>query len=110
MLYILIILLSAIAQFLGPWWLMALVCFALCFWKSSKAASAFGVAFLAISTLWIGFATFQNIANEGIISQKIADIFKLPNAFLLITVTGLIGGIVGGFSGLAGYYCRKALA
>ena len=51
MLYILILVISAIAQFLGPWWLMPIVCFGLCFWKAKNAKEAYGIAFAAVSTL-----------------------------------------------------------
>jgi hypothetical protein len=32
-----------------------------------------------------------------------------PYKSLLFTATALIGSIVAGFAGMAGYYCRKAL-
>ncbi|AXE18962.1 hypothetical protein DR864_15000 [Runella rosea] len=110
MLYVLIILFSAIAQYFGPWWLMPIVCFVLCLWKADAALKAFGVAFFAAATLWLGYASYQHFANEGLIGQKVADIFKIPNVLVLVVITTLIGGIVSGFAGMAGYYCRRALA
>ncbi|MEZ4903308.1 MAG: hypothetical protein R2822_16885 [Spirosomataceae bacterium] len=110
MLYTLIIILSAIAQFFGPWWLMPIVCFALCFWKSETALSAYGVAFAAISTLWLGYATYQNFVTQGVITNKIAELFRIPNAALLFTAVTFVGGTVAGFAGMAGFYCRKAFS
>ncbi len=109
MVYTLIIVLSAIAQYFGPWWLMPIVCFGLCFWKSESAKGAYGVAFAAISTLWLSYASYQNVITQGVITLKIADLFQLPNAALLFTAVTLAGGTVAGFAGMAGYYCRVAL-
>jgi hypothetical protein len=99
MLYTLILIISAVAQYFGPWWTMPVVCFALCFWKSETAKGAYGVAFAAIATLWLGYALFLDNATKGVITYK----------SLLFTATSLIGSIVAGFAGMAGYYCRKAL-
>lgn len=108
MVYILIIVLSAIAQYFGSWWLMPIVCFGLCFWKSETAKGAYGIAFAAISTLWLSYAIYQNIVTEGVITNKIADLFRIPNTTLLFTAVTLVGGTIAGFAGMAGYYCRTA--
>lgn len=111
MLYILILIISAVAQYFGPWWTMPIVCFGLCFWKSETPKGAYGVAFAAIITLWLGYALFLDITTKGVITQKITNLFieKAPYKSLLFIVTTLIGGIVAGFAGMAGYYCKKAL-
>lgn len=110
MVYILIIVLSAIAQYFGPWWLMPIICFGLCFWKSKSAKSAYVIAFAAISTLWLSYAMYQNIVTQGVITNKIAELFRIPNAALLFTAVTLVGGTVAGFAGMAGYYCRAAFS
>jgi hypothetical protein len=109
MAYILILIISAVAQYFGPWWLMPIVCFVISFWKSETVKGAFGMAFAAIATLWLGLALYQNFVTEGVITLKIAELFKLPNAALLFTVVTFVGGTVAGFAGMAGYYCRAAL-
>jgi hypothetical protein len=110
MLYILILVLGAIAQYFGPWWTMPIVCFLLCFWKSETPKGAYIVAFAAISTLWLAYANYQNHITQGVITEKIAGIFQIPNGFLLFTAVAIVGGTVAGFAGLAGFYCRKAIA
>ncbi|MFN8349817.1 MAG: hypothetical protein U0X91_32755 [Spirosomataceae bacterium] len=109
MTYILILLLSAVAQYFGPWWLMPIVCFGLSFWKSKNVKEAFGVSFAAIATLWLGYSLYQNVVTEGVITMKIAELFRFPNTILLFTAVTLVGGLVAGFAGMAGYYCRQAL-
>jgi len=34
-------------------------------------------------------------------------LFQTPNAFLPLAVTALVGGLVGGFAGLSGYFVRQ---
>lgn len=111
MLYILIIIISAVAQYFGPWWTMPIVCFLLCFWKSESWKSAFTTASASILTLWVGYAIFTDYTTGGVMSQKITELVfqKIPNKALLFTATGFIGSMVGGFAGLAGYHCRKAI-
>jgi hypothetical protein len=110
MLYTLILIISAIAQYFGPWWVMPIVCFVLCFWKSETPKGAYGVAFAAISTLWLGYAIFQDNVSGGVITNKVAEVFRIPNKALLFSAMTLVGGTVAGFAGMAGNYCRKAFA
>jgi hypothetical protein len=107
LLYTLILIVSAVAQYLGPWWVMPIVCFIGCFWKSETPKGAFAVASLAISTLWLGYATFQNFVTEGVITNKIGEILHITNPALLLLAVTVVGGTVAGFAGLAGYYCRR---
>jgi hypothetical protein len=107
MLYILILVISAVAQYFGPWWVMPIVCFVGCFWKSESSKGAFGVAFAAISTLWLGYATFQNFVTEGVITNKVGEILRITNPALLLSAVTVVGGTVAGFAGMAGYYCRQ---
>ena len=110
-LYILIFALSAVAQYFGPWWLMPIVCFVLCFWKSETAKGAYGVAFAAITSLWLGYALFLDNVTAGVMTTKMTNLFMsgAPYNALLFTATSLIGGLVAGFAGLAGFYGRKAV-
>ena len=110
-LYILIFALSAVAQYLGSWWLMPIVCFVLCFWKSETARQSFIIAFLAVASLWLGYALFLHNATGGVMTQKITNLFiaGVPYNALLFAITAVIGGLVAGFAGLAGFYGRKAV-
>ncbi len=110
MLYILIIIVSAIAQYLGPWWTMPVVCFLLCGWKSKTARGAFGVAFAAVATLWLAYALFIDNATAGIMTQRMTALFfkGQPYNALLFSATVIVGGTVAGFAGMAGYFCRVA--
>jgi hypothetical protein len=111
MLYLIILIVSAIAQYFGPWWVMPIVCFGACLLlKTDSAKGAYGIAAAAITTLWLGYAGFQHFMTDGLMTGKITEIFLqgLPYNALLITITGVIGGLVAGFAGMAGHYTRAA--
>lgn len=40
-------------------------------------------------------------------SNRIAELFFLPNGAVLLTIVSLVSGIVAGFAGMAGYYVRQ---
>ena len=111
MLYILILISSAVAQYFGPWWTLPLVCFALCFWKANSAKSAFAVPAAAALTLWVGYAGFLHYTTNGVMTTKITQLFlqKLPYDAALIAITGILAGVVAGLAGLAGFYGRQVL-
>ncbi len=111
MLYILIIILGGIASFFLPWWIIAPVCFGVCFWKSESGKTAFGIGSTAVSSLWLAYAMYlyftadvnillpltQLISGSGFLS-------KVPQVGLGFTIMLFIAVLVGGFSGLAGYH------
>ena len=68
-----------------------------------KKAAVFFIPFLATLILWTVYAFVLSSANDFILAQKIAELLMLGrNAFLIIVVTGSIGGIAAGFSGILG--------
>jgi hypothetical protein len=91
-----------------PWWIIALVSFGLAFWKALNAQNAFIAGFAGIALGWLGYSVFIHLRTEGILTERIANVLPLHNSFLLILVTVLMGGLVGGMAALAGYYCRNA--
>ena len=53
---------------------------------------------------------YYHIATDGILSTKIASILPLNgNAGLLIFISVLIGGLVGGSAGVSGYLVRDSV-
>jgi hypothetical protein len=109
LLFLLIALLSFVLQLFMPWWIIAIVAFGAALWKATNGSTAFWSGFLAIMAVWLLMATFTHIRTEGILTSRIAALFSLPASFLLIIVTALIGGLVGGIAALSGYYVRQAI-
>jgi len=104
---LLIALLSVFAEQHWAWWSIAFIAFLLPLLLNLKPAAAFLAGFGGIGLFWAVTAVVKDNANEHILSQKMAVLFHLPNYFLFIVVTVLIGALVGGLSGLTGSYIRR---
>ncbi|RNI23605.1 hypothetical protein [Rufibacter latericius] len=107
MLFILILLLGLLVQFFLPWWTLALVCFGLAFWKARYGGQAFLSGFLAIGLTWLGAALFWHVVTDGVLSGRVATMLTVNSPWILLIVTVLIGGVVGGLSALSGYLVRQ---
>ena len=99
---ILIIILSAVAEYYMPWWTIAIACFAVSFFSGQRPGRAFLMGFTGIAIFWLAVALMHDIANQHILSTKMAALFHLPNYALFICVTVFIGGLVGGLSAWSG--------
>jgi hypothetical protein len=69
--------------------------------RTSATASFFG-GFVAISLLWMAKATVIDVYTHSIISTKIIALLGLQRPITLILLTGLVGGLLGGFGSLIG--------
>lgn len=105
--YFIILIATALLQFILPWWVIAVVPFLVCLWRSIHAGAAYAVSLLAVSTVWLAYATFVHNSTQGSMSNRIAELFSLPSGTSLMFSVTLLSGLVAGFSGLAGYYVRQ---
>ncbi len=99
---LIIALLSAGAEFLLPWWSCAVVCFLVALFARQSGGRAFLIGFLGVGIFWLVAALLHDVANEHILSTRMAALFKLPNYWLFILVTVFIGGLVGGMAAWVG--------
>ncbi len=109
---LIIAVLSAIAQVFLPWWVIAPIAFIVCFWQSDTAGKAFLGGTASVTLVWAAYVGFLNFQNQGVLAARMGELlFKMPNnPGLLLTITPLIGGVVGGVSGLAGFYVRQVVS
>ena len=106
---ILIAILGLLAQLILPWWSLALVAFLVCLWRSRSAGQAFMFGFYGVALVWLGYALFIYAQVGGDFIGRMGELlFKVNNAVLPILVTAILGGLVGGLSGLSGFYVRQA--
>jgi len=92
-----------------PWWSIAVAAFIVAALVHQKAGKAFLSGFLGVFLLWAGLAWWIDMKNNGILSQKIAELLKLGgNSILLILVTAFIGGLVAGFGAMTGSFLRSS--
>ena len=104
---LLTLLLSFITGLFLPWWGVAIAAFIVALIIHQGAARAFLSGFLGVMLLWCLLAAWWNSQNDGVLSAKIATVLPLGgNAFLLILVTGIVGGLVGGFAAMTASFLR----
>ena len=107
--FLLTALLSFIAGlFISYWWFFAVIAFLVAILINQKGYKAFLAGFLALFILWFALAFWMDLANEGVLSVKIASILPLGGSkWMLMIVTACIGGLVAGFAALSGSYIRS---
>ncbi|MDB5252860.1 MAG: hypothetical protein JWP27_2029 [Flaviaesturariibacter sp.] len=106
---LLVALFSFIAGLFLPWWSLAIVAFLVGLLVPQSLGRSFLAGFLGIFLLWGFLAAWIDLANNHVLSGKIAQLFKLGAAsVLLILITALIGALVGGFAALSGASLRPA--
>ncbi len=108
-LFALILVISLVLQLFLPWWIIAPVAFGLAFWRSQSAGQAFLAGFGAIFVLWLVAALIPDFRNDHILSTKIAILFPVRYPAILMVVTALIGGLVGGLASWSGFFWKRAL-
>jgi ABC-type antimicrobial peptide transport system permease subunit len=91
-----------------PWFFIALAAFIVAIAIPQKTGKAFLSGFLALFLMWIIVAFVAQKNGGELIAKQVANVIPLKGNVLLITiVTGLIGGLVGGFAALTGSLGRK---
>jgi hypothetical protein len=109
------ILLTALMGFAAglqlPWYAIALAAFIVALAIPQKAAKAWFAGFLGIVLIWLMLSLINLQNGGGTIAKQMANVFPLKgNIFLLVTITCIIGGLVGGFGALSGHFGRKLLS
>ncbi len=92
-----------------PWWSFAVTSFMVALAIPQKPFKAFITGFLGMFILWVVLSVMKDLANEHILSTKVAQILPLGGSYVvLILLTGILGGLVSGLSALAGSYVRQS--
>ena len=101
---VIIILGYLLEQFL-PWWSVAIAAFLGGILVTTRLN--FLAGFLAIGLLWIGKALVTDVSSDSEFADRVARIFMLHNKSILLLVTFVLIGIVGGFAAMTGSALRK---
>jgi hypothetical protein len=98
-----IIFASSVLQPFLPWYVIAAVAFAAGYLIKQNLLSAFSAGFIAIFLLWVSYAFVLSHANNDLLARKVAAVLPLNGSVhLLLLITGIIGGLISGFSALTG--------
>jgi hypothetical protein len=86
-----------------PWWSIMVAGFVSALFFSLKKAAVFFVPFLAVFLFFVIYAYMLSSVNNFILAKKIAILLPLGgDPFVLILVTGLIGGLATGVAAMFG--------
>jgi hypothetical protein len=102
-------LLSYGAEHFLPWWTIGICAAIVAMGLSLNKITALLGGFTSIALLWMGAATLIDVHTNSILSVKIAPLLGFQSSTLLILLTGLVGGIVGGLGALSGQQLRTLL-
>lgn len=107
---ILIAIISLIAQLMLPWWSLVVVSFVICCWRNQSAGRAFMQGFGGIAIVWFLYALLIHFRTEGVLTGRMGLMFLKSAAPIgMLLLTPLLGGIVGGFAGMAGALTRQVI-
>ena len=102
LLTLLIVITAYLLNLVLPWWSIAIPGLILGYQFNPKSGAAFGWGFLALFLLWGGQALYIHFANDGILSTRIAEMLGVGSPYLVILITGILGGLVSGLATLTG--------
>ncbi len=91
----------------GSWWAFVPVCAVVGAAIGQTPAQSYAYGLAAMSLLWMTYAGFLNNANVGLLSGRISQLLGgAVSGMQLVFVTGLLGGILGGFATMLGATAR----
>jgi hypothetical protein len=107
---VLIAVLSAVAQQFFPWWSAVIVAFAVEALFGKANDTTFFSGFYGIAIPWMIYAGYIDAASDSILSVQVLQLFKLPPyGFVMVIITGFLGGLYGGFASVVGGWVRQAI-
>lgn len=89
-----------------PWWALLIPAFILGVALFVKNIPAFLTGFAAGFTAWGLQVLYIDIANQSILSARIAELLGVGQSWIVILLTALIGGIIGALGTLLGTQFR----
>ena len=91
-----------------PWWSFVVTNLIIAIALPIKPLQSFIAGALGVGALWAGLALGIDLANNHILSSKVAQILPLGGSYIaLIIVTAFVGALLGGLASLTGSFVRK---
>jgi hypothetical protein len=106
---IITVLLAWALHFVLPWWAIVIAGLVTGAAIQTKSGFSFLASFLGGIILWGGMAIFINSGNDGILSDKIGELFGNIGTVGIISVTTFFGGFLAGLGGLTGNLFRQSI-
>jgi hypothetical protein len=107
MLFLIIFLLSYIAIYFMPWWVVAIISFIAAFFLGNRPAKSFWSSFVAVFLAWAIYILLKTIPNDNILASRVIKLFPLPNNWVwLLVLSSFIGGFIAGMSAISAIYVK----
>lgn len=101
--FIATLVLAILLSLVLPWWSVMTAALATSLFIPLKKAAVFFVPFLAILLFWAVYSFMLSSDNDYTLAKRIAELLYLGrNPYLLILVTGVIGGLAAGIAAIFG--------
>lgn len=97
------------SQFL-PWWIIVPIAALVGFGAAEKGGKSFAFGFLGVSLLWGGVAAYIYFTGGEIIANRMGSLLGDLNGGIMVVVTGLLGGVLGGLGSASGAYLRDLVS
>jgi hypothetical protein len=108
MVFILILVLTILAQIFFPWWSMAVVCYVVAALFGKRFWATTFSAFLAVFFIWAIRAFFADLQNDQLLSHRIAAMLGMPQiGDWLFLVSALLGGVIAFMAAWSGYATKR---
>ncbi len=92
-----------------PWWSFVITNLIISVALNQTPGKSFLSGALGVGVLWLGLALVIDAQNQHILSVKVATLLPLKGSYtVLITITTLVGFLLGGLSALTGSFVRKS--
>ena len=91
-----------------PWWGIIITCLIFGAWLIEGGWQAFLTGFFANGLAWFLQALYIDIANESILSIRIAEMMGVGSHWIILIITFAVAAILGGVATLTGTSLKQA--
>jgi len=106
MLFVLLIVLGFISQYLLSWWAFPVASFVIALFLGKNWIDSTLHSFAAGAMVWGGFSFWAYSSYDAGFFDNFANLLTLPSGLVLILVTAVLGGLLSGLAGAAGFSLR----
>ncbi len=103
----LIALLTYLSGIYFAWWGAVIVAAFISLLIPTSSFSAFVSGFIGAGIVWIVMAWKIDIESQGVLTNKVAQLFTVDDPIYLVIAAGLIGALAGGLGSLSGNSFRQ---
>ncbi len=107
---ILVALTTYIAPMFMPWWGFVALAGLVGVLIGENGWKSFLYGLLAALLVWGVYAFLLDSGNEQVLSNKMATLFGIDGGNLLLIITAVLGGLLGGLGSMTGSFFRQLIA